>query len=160
MTGGRARSRSIMIFPSALIGSRATDAAVCKVIGIEKAVQFIHRDAHRPFALDEVLEVSAMPKESFEQEFFAQLGIDPCSFINRCRIERACMLLSGRKKRTVKQVSSMSGFTDERRFRIIFRRLMGVTPAVYQRKKRRAPSSEWNAPNNEERVKTAGALAH
>ncbi len=60
----------------------------------------------------------------------------------------------------VKEVASMSGFTDERRFRVIFRRLMGVAPAVYQRTKRRGSTLEWDAPVKEDRVKTAGAMAY
>jgi len=142
VTGGPARSRSIAILPEAIGGRRPAEAAIDNDSGIEKAVKFIHRDAHRPFGLEEVLRICAMPKQTFEQEFVARLGIDPYSFINRCRVERACMLLGERRKRLMKEVASMSGFSSDHRFRIIFRRLMGVSPTVYQRKRRKGTRLE------------------
>jgi len=156
---GPALSRSIGILPKAMVGRGSTEAAIDKVSGVEKAVEFIHRNADRPFGLKDLLEICTMPKRTFEQEFSAKLGIDPYSFINRCRVERACMLLSERKKRLIKDVASMSGFNSERRFRIIFRSLMGVSPAVYQRKRRKGSRLEWDVPGKDKALKTTGAPA-
>jgi len=160
LAGGSAPSRAVVILPNAIVWCHTTDAAIGNVGRIEKAVKFIHRNVHRPFGLEEILEICAMPKQTFEQEFVARLGIDSSSFINRCRVERACMLLSERRERMIKEVASMSGFSGVRRFRIIFRRLMGVSPTVYQRKKRKGCRSEWDLPVKDEGIEIAGASAY
>jgi AraC-like DNA-binding protein len=137
--GGIGWADSMVTLPRATAGQRPAEAA------IDQAVNFIHRNAYRPFGLRELLEKCAMPRRKFEQEFAGKLGIDPHSFINRCRIERACLLLGERRKRLIKEVALMSGFNSERRFRVVFRRLMGVAPTVYQRKRSRGSGLDWNA---------------
>jgi len=42
---GPALSRSIGILPKAMVGRGSTEAAIDKVSGVEKAVEFIHRNA-------------------------------------------------------------------------------------------------------------------
>jgi len=133
LAGGSAPPQAVVSLPGPIVRCHTTEVAFARVGRIEKAVEFIHRNTHRPFRMKELLEICAMPKRMFEQEFVAKLGIDPYSFINRCRVERACMLLRGPVKRQLKEVASISGFSGTRRFRIIFRRLMGVSPSVYQR---------------------------
>jgi transcriptional regulator GlxA family with amidase domain len=135
------------------------EAPIGKVDRIEKAVAFIHRNVHTPFGLEELLDITGMPKRTLKQEFAAKLGIDLHAFINRCRIERACRLLRGPGKRPLTEVASMSGFGGVRRFQIIFRRLMDVSPTVYQRRKAKRSRSEWTAPVRDEIIETAGAPA-
>lgn len=139
LAGGSTTCRAVVILPDAIVWGHPAEAAFGKVGHIGEAVEYIHRNVHRPFGLEELLKICAMSKRTFEREFVAQLGIDPYSFINRCRVERACMLLNPRRNHLVKDVASMSGFSSAGRFRSIFRRLMGVSPTDYQRKKGKGP---------------------
>jgi len=131
-------------------------------VNISSAVTFIHRNVHRPFKMKELLAVSSMPRRTFERRFVEKLGIDSSSFINRCRVERASGLLKGTKERPLSEVASLSGFKDLRQFRAVFHRLMGVPPAVYQRKNRgrKAGSREGGAAvNGKSAIVAAGPSA-
>jgi transcriptional regulator GlxA family with amidase domain len=74
-----------------------------------------------------------MPRRTFEQHFLKEVGMTAYTFICRCRVDYACQLLAGPAKRSLTEIASLSGFSDLRRFRLVFRRLMGKTPAAYQR---------------------------
>jgi len=133
IAGGTPPEGPILVAPDAVVGRRSTETLATDDCRIAKAVAYIHGNVHRPFGVEELLDVAAMPRRTFEQHFLKRVGITPYSFINRCRVERATRLLSGRRKCSLTEIASMSGFSDLRRFRLVFERLMGLPPALYQR---------------------------
>jgi AraC-like DNA-binding protein len=100
---------------------------------IGKAVEFIHRNIGSTITLKCLSEVACLPKQTFARRFVEKIGIDPRSFVNRCRVEHASILLRRKKKRSLKEIAVSSGFGDVRNLRIVFRRLMGSTPTAYRR---------------------------
>jgi LacI family transcriptional regulator len=131
--GGASPQGPILIPPDAVIIRRSSETLATDDARIAKAVAYIHGNVHRPFGVEELLEVAGMPRRTFEQHFLKRVGIAPYAFINRCRVERASRLLTGQRTISLTEIASMSGFSDLRRFRLAFERLMGVSPASYQR---------------------------
>jgi transcriptional regulator GlxA family with amidase domain len=124
--------------------NRATDVICCPDPAesleanddrIRSIVEFIHRNIHSPIHLEELLDMVSMRKQTFVRHFVEKIGIEPQSFIDRCRVERASSLLRRRKKRPLKEIAVSSGFGDVRKLRTVFRRLMGTTPTLYRQKK-------------------------
>jgi transcriptional regulator GlxA family with amidase domain len=68
-----------------------------------------------------------------EQRFRDSLGSTPYAFINDLRVERAKRLLAEPNKTSLTEIAAACGFSDLRRFRLVFRRLAKLTPAQYRR---------------------------
>jgi transcriptional regulator GlxA family with amidase domain len=86
--------------------------------------------------VEELLDVASLPRDAFEHHFVNTLGIPPDSFIDRCRVERATDLLDSTQDRSLAEIASLSGFCNPRRFRQVFRRLVGISPSAYLRQKK------------------------
>ena len=63
--------------------------------------------------------------------FRRAIGLSPVSFIQRRRIERACMLFKGGEM-SVKQIAEACGFMDVPFFYLVFKQWSGTTPARYR----------------------------
>jgi LacI family transcriptional regulator len=142
MGGGSPPDQPILVAPEGVVSRYSTETVAIDDARIARTVAYIHGNVHRPFGVEEILDVAAMPRRSFHQHFLKKVGITPYSFINRCRVERASLLLAGTKKRSLTEIASMSGFSDLRRFRLVFCRFMGMPPAAYQRQNKTISSSQ------------------
>ena len=60
-------------------------------------------------------------------------GDTPSDFIRLCRINRAKVLL--REHHQVSEVPDLVGFTDPKYFREVFKKIVGVTPSEYAKKR-------------------------
>ena len=142
MAGGSPPPGPVLVAPDAVISRLSTESMAIDDARIARTVAYIHKNVHRPFGVEELLDVACMPRRTFEQHFLKTIGITPYSFINRCRVEHATFLLAGTKPHSLTEIASRSGFSDLRRFRLVFHRLMGMPPAVYKRQYSAVPSSK------------------
>lgn len=140
MRGGSPPAHPILIAPDRVICRHSTETFAIEDARIARAVAYIQRNVHRPFGVEELLDVASMPRRTFEQHFLKRVGLTAYAFINRCRVEHATHLLAGPQKRSLTEIASLSGFSDLRRFRLVFRRLMGISPALYRRQNMTASS--------------------
>jgi AraC family transcriptional regulator len=122
-----------------------TDAAPCRYsteievinrASIMRTVEFIHKNFHKPFGLDELYDLASMPRDKFEFYFRDTVGITPNAFIERCRVERATFLLRSVQNRSFAEIATLSGFSSPREFRQIFLRLVGIPPSEYPRRQK------------------------
>jgi LacI family transcriptional regulator len=161
MAGGSLPVEPILIHPDTIVCRRSTEALAIEDARIAKAVAYIRKNVHRPFGVEELLAVTAMPRRTFELHFQKRVGITPYSFINRCRVERASVLLTGPKRCSLTEIASLSGFSDLRRFRLVFRRLMGKPPASFQRRRQEVcatdfdPLESFSRPRRPDRLRAA-----
>jgi LacI family transcriptional regulator len=125
-------SGPILIPPDSIICRSSTETLAIDDSRIAKSVAYIYKNVHRPFGVEELLRVASMPRRTFEQHFQKRVGMTPYLFINKCRVERAILLMTGQHKRSLTEVASLCGFSDLHRFRLVFRRMTGVPPAAYR----------------------------
>jgi AraC-like DNA-binding protein len=60
------------------------------------------------------------------------MGCTPYQFITRARLERAKTLLATDRSANLSRIASACGFADLRRFRLVFRRHVGMSPAEFR----------------------------
>ncbi len=63
--------------------------------------------------------------------FSSTIKITPCNYINRFRISNACILLT-ETSYSIKEISSMVGFVDEKYFTRVFSKWKGISPREYR----------------------------
>jgi LacI family transcriptional regulator len=132
MAGGSPPDGPVLIPPDAIICRRSTETLAIDDSRISKAVAYIYKNVHRPFGVEELLNVASMPRRTFEQHFLKMVGMTPYLFINKCRVERAILLMAAPNKRSLTEIACICGFSDLHRFRLVFSRLTGIPPAAYR----------------------------
>jgi LacI family transcriptional regulator len=133
MRGESAPTGPILIPPDQVVCRQSTRSFGIEVSAIARSLDYIQKNLHRPFGVEELVEVAAMSRRSFEQHFLKSMGMTAYAFINQQRVEHARQLLADPQERSLTEIARLSGFSDLRRFRLVFRRLMGETPALYRR---------------------------
>ena len=83
--------------------------------------------------VDEMVKRSGLPERSFKRRFSKATGYSPIAYIQRLRIEDAKRRLE-RTEVAVDEISWQVGYEDPAFFRRLFKRITGITPAVYRRK--------------------------
>jgi transcriptional regulator GlxA family with amidase domain len=132
---------AFFVQPDTLVCWHSTESAAINRARIASIVAFIHKNAHRPFGVEDLLGMASMPRSAFVRHFESTVGITPASFIDRCRVERATSLLAATQQHSLTEIASLSGFSSARRFRQVFRRLVGLPPSVYLRQQKEASCS-------------------
>jgi LacI family transcriptional regulator len=127
------RPGPIRVPPDGVIQRRSTETLAIDDVQMATLAQFVHASLHLPFGVERLLEQTSLPRRQLERRFRQTLGCSPYEFINRQRIERAKQLLAARCKRTLSAIAAACGFRELRRFRKVFSRLTGVTPAEFRR---------------------------
>jgi LacI family transcriptional regulator len=132
MGGGTPPANTILVPPDKIVCRRSTETLAIEDSRIAKAVAYIYKNVHRPFGVEELVCVASMPRRTFEHHFIEKVGMTPYLFINKCRVERAVVLMASSTKRSFTEIASLCGFSDLHRFRLVFRRLMGISPSVFR----------------------------
>ena len=104
---------------------------------IRRAQMFIEENFHRQISVEEIAEQSNMSKRNFIRRFKKATQNTPLEYLQRVKIESAKKAL----ERSSQDISSLMydvGYNDVKTFRMIFKRITGLTPQEYQRKYNRA----------------------
>ena len=83
-----------------------------------------------PLALSDVAAEAGVHPGHLARAFRAHFHCTPGEYVRRRRVERACRLLAG--KTPLAGVAVEVGFADQSHFSAVFKRHLGVTPAVYR----------------------------
>ncbi len=111
---------------------RPTDAVIIDSISVARAVAYVRDHLSEVFGVEAVLAASGVPRRSPELAFKAALGCTPYQFITRARLARAKELLASERPQKLSEIARSCGFADLRRFRLVFRRELGVSPAEHR----------------------------
>lgn len=133
LEGRRYSKVPILIPPDRIVARRSTDTLVIEDPEIAGIVQQIRDQLDKVFGVERILRLSPISRRQLEQRFRRSVGSSPYAFLNELRVERAKVLLAESRKRTLTSVASECGFSELRRFRLVFRRLTKLTPAEYRR---------------------------
>ncbi len=90
-----------------------------------------HYDLPNP--VSEMVERSGLNARTFARRFRAATGHQPIDYVQGVRIEAAKQLLES-EATNIEAISSSVGYEDPASFRRVFKRKVGLTPAVYRRK--------------------------
>lgn len=133
MRGGRAPAKPIFLPPAGVVLRASTDTLAIGDPYVAAAQRYIQSHLAKPFGVEHVLEAGKISRRRLEQRFRQCLGKTPYAFISEQRVEQARRLLAHPTPLRLTQIAAACGFTDLRRFRLVFRRLTGATPAQYRR---------------------------
>jgi LacI family transcriptional regulator len=132
--GQRVRETVVRVAPDGVVQRRSTDTLAIEDREVTLLVQHIREHLHERFGVERVLEKSSLSRRGLELRFQQCLGRSPYAFINEQRVERAKQLLAAPDRKTLTEIAAACGFSELRRFRLVFRRLTGMTPAQLRRR--------------------------
>lgn len=100
---------------------------------IIRAQEYIEKHINDRISIDELASVVSMGRRSFERRFREATRNSVLSYIQRVRIEAAKRKFET-SRMNIHEVMYDVGYTDTRAFRMIFKRITGLTPVEYRNK--------------------------
>lgn len=100
---------------------------------IKKAQVYIERNVGNKISVDQLSEMFAISRRNFERRFKKATSNTPVEYLQRVKIEAAKKSLeSGREN--VNEVMYAVGYSDNKAFRTIFKKITGLSPIEYRNK--------------------------
>lgn len=100
---------------------------------IRQIQQHIEENFTKRFTIDELADMVALGRRSFERRFKAATNNTVIEYIQRVKIEAAKRSLELERK-NVNEVMFEVGYGDAKAFRDVFKKITGLTPGVYRGK--------------------------
>ncbi len=95
-------------------------------------LHFIHENLHNDIKIDQLAKIACLSKDHFTRIFKSVLGMPPCEFIIRKRIEKAQFLLLSTNA-SIHKIIDETNFKNAPYFSRMFKKYTGYTPAEYQK---------------------------
>jgi len=129
---GKTPAGELHVTPREVVRRTSTTVTVTEDPRLLKVVTFIREHLGEVFGVEKLLQISDVSRRKLEQIFQDELHMTPYHYLCLKRIERAKALLQQEPPLKLKQVGRMCGFRDARRFRLVYMRMEGVSPAGYR----------------------------
>jgi transcriptional regulator GlxA family with amidase domain len=100
---------------------------------IKKVQDFIEANIQNKITVDELADLVALGRRSFERRFKKATNNSVLEYINRVKIEFAKRSFETSRK-NINEVMFDVGYTDTKAFRTIFKKITGLTPIEYRNK--------------------------
>lgn len=100
---------------------------------IKKAQEYIEKNIHDRISIDELADLVAVSRRTFERRFKDATNNAVLEYIQRVKIEAAKRQFESSRK-NINEVMYDVGYTDTKAFRTIFKRITGLTPVEYRNK--------------------------
>lgn len=123
---------SVRVPPRELVQRQSSNTLAVADPEIAAVLAFIRQHATEGIDVNRVLCAVPISRRSLEMRFRRLLGRSPKSEINRVQIEAAKALLATSRLQ-ISEVAFRSGFNNQTRFGVAFKRMMGVTPTRYRK---------------------------
>jgi transcriptional regulator GlxA family with amidase domain len=104
-----------------------------KDVAIKKAQEYIEKNIQGKITLDELAQLTALGRRSFERRFKQATNNSVLEYIHRVKIEAAKRSFETSRK-NINEVMFDVGYTDTKAFRTIFKKITGLTPIEYRNK--------------------------
>lgn len=98
---------------------------------IKRALRYIRDNYAGEVSLSEVAEFAGLSSAYFSKVFKAEMGVSFSEHVNRLRIERAVILLTGSEE-SLAEIAGKVGFEEQSYFTKVFKRIMGISPGKYR----------------------------
>ena len=133
MAGKVAPRGDVLLPPPGVVRRRSTDVLAIEDPHVAAAVTLIREQIGQPFGVEEVMRHARVSRRWLEQRFRDLVGCTIYQYVCRTRVARAKDLLAAPgKKMLLQDVAQACGFPSARRFRLVFERLTGQSPARYR----------------------------
>lgn len=100
--------------------------------GFSRAVDHIRHHIGQAMTVQDLAFKAGLSQRQLHRKFVEAFGMAPQEFILRTRVQAASELLAAGKK-SVAEIATECGFSDQSALTRHFRRYMGCTPGVFQR---------------------------
>lgn len=112
---------------------------------VERARQWLVKNLATPFNARTLAKAAATSPRTLARHFLATHGISAHSYLERLRVERACLLLQTTHI-TVEEIGRSSGLESPSTFRRVFLKHTGTLPGEYRRRYRlRTQRPRWGS---------------
>jgi len=132
MRGNPAPDSPIMLPPDRVVARTSTECHGIDDPEIAAVVRMVRTRLNEPFGVEEMLAHTTLSRRRLEQRFYQAMDCTPSVFINEQRVNRAKQLLADPTDQSLTQIAAACGFTELRRFRIVFEKLTGQSPASFR----------------------------
>ena len=103
---------------------------------MEKVMEFMEEQMdNAELTIDEFAERLMLSRTIFYRKLKSIIGLTPVDFIREIRIKRAVQLIDSGEY-NFSQVAYMTGFNDPKYFSKCFKKVIGITPSEYKKKKK------------------------
>jgi transcriptional regulator GlxA family with amidase domain len=103
---------------------------------IQKAQNYIEQSIDGKLTVDELADLVALGRRSFERRFKAATNNSVLEYIQRVKIETAKRSFENSRK-NINEVMMDVGYSDNKAFRTTFKKITGLTPIEYRNKYRK-----------------------
>jgi transcriptional regulator GlxA family with amidase domain len=104
-----------------------------KDMAVKKVQDYIENNVDGKMTIDELSDIAALGRRSFERRFKDATHNTPIEYIQRVKIEAAKRCLETSRK-NINEVMYDVGYTDTKAFRDLFKKITGLTPIEYRNK--------------------------
>jgi transcriptional regulator GlxA family with amidase domain len=98
---------------------------------ILKAQEYIEENIHEKITIDDLAEIAAMGRRTFERRFKQATNNSVLEYIHRVKIEAAKRQFETSRK-NINEVMYDVGYIDTHAFRELFKKIAGITPLEYR----------------------------
>jgi len=115
---------------------------------VGRALTLLHAEPARPWTLDALAREVGLARSSLAERFLHFVGEPPMHYLAQWRMQLAAGLLSGGSE-SVAEIAEQVGYESEAAFSRAFKKLAGVPPATWRRKRKAAagPPRPVSVPN-------------
>jgi transcriptional regulator GlxA family with amidase domain len=103
---------------------------------VQKAQNYIEQSIDGKLTVDELADLVALGRRSFERRFKAATNNSVLEYIQRVKIETAKRSFENSRK-NINEVMMDVGYSDTKAFRTTFKKITGLTPIEYRNKYRK-----------------------
>ncbi|WP_205509606.1 GlxA family transcriptional regulator [Longitalea arenae] len=100
---------------------------------VTQAQTFIEKNMTEKISFEELATKLAVSRRNFDRRFIKATGNTPVEYLQRVKVEVAKRALENGRK-TVFEVMSEVGYSDDKAFREVFKRITGLSPLDYKAK--------------------------
>lgn len=140
MKGETPPEREIRVPPHGVVRRESTNVVAAEDIYVSRVAHYIRDNLTEPLSNTSLAKLVSISGRWLEHRFKKCLGRTMHQFISETRVERAKELLTQEDNLPLYKVAEAVGIDDARQLRLVFQRIVGVTPKQYRQQHRRDQS--------------------
>lgn len=102
---------------------------------VERSIDFLQDNFSRNISLSEIASMYSITPVHFSRTFKKTTGLGFCEYLNILRLQKAESLLKQSPNSLITQIASECGFSDSNYFSVKFKKMYGVSPKIYSKRK-------------------------